>query len=137
MVSDRGVRCILIRPAPAWGVRGPRSPGLPEFDPFWAPVQEAGVLVGMHLRIPATQTWCHLGGTHRVLPFQPNPFRSLVMANRAITDMMNAMVCPGAFSRFPNLRIATIENGGTWVRPLVDGPESIYKKMPKSSTNTP
>ena len=31
---DKGARCILIRPAPAWGLRGPRSPGLPEFDPF-------------------------------------------------------------------------------------------------------
>ena len=129
---DRGVRCILIRPAPAWGRRGPRSPGLPEFDPFWARVQEAGVLVGMHSSDSGYANLVSIWeGPTEFLPFQPNPFRSLVMANRAITDMMNAMVCHGAFSRFPNLRIATIENGGTWVRPLVDGLESIYKKMPQ------
>ena len=27
---------------------GPRSPALPEFDPFWKRAAEAGVLVGMH-----------------------------------------------------------------------------------------
>jgi len=135
---DRGVRCILIRPAPAWGLRGPRSPGLPEFDPFWARVQEAGVLVGMHSSDSGYADLVSIWeGSTEFLPFQPNPFRSLVMANRAITDMMNAMVCHGAFSRFPNLRIATIENGGTWVKPLVDGLESIYKKMPQEFDEHP
>src|SRR5262245_21899398 len=30
-VVERGAKVVLIRPAPAWGLRGPRSPGLPEF----------------------------------------------------------------------------------------------------------
>ena len=47
-VVERGARAVLIRPAPAWGVRGPRSFGLPEFDPFWEKVVEADVLVAMH-----------------------------------------------------------------------------------------
>ncbi|MGH9092968.1 MAG: amidohydrolase family protein, partial [Acidimicrobiales bacterium] len=34
-VVERGARVVLIRPAPAWGWAGPRSPALPEFDPFW------------------------------------------------------------------------------------------------------
>ena len=36
------------RPAPVWGFMGPRSPALPEFDPFWSKVAEATFLVGMH-----------------------------------------------------------------------------------------
>ena len=44
----RGARCILVRPAPVPGFRGPRSFALPEFDPFWERVVEHDLLVGMH-----------------------------------------------------------------------------------------
>ena len=129
---ERGARCVLIRPAPAWGLRGPRSPGLPEFDPFWARVQEAGVLVGMHSSDSGYADLVSIWeGKTEFLPFKPNPLRLLVMQNRAISDMMTAMVCHGAFTRFPDLRIATIENGGTWVAPLLEKFEDIYKKMPQ------
>ena len=43
-VVERGAKIILVRPAPVWGFEGPRSPALPEFDPFWAKVAEAGHL---------------------------------------------------------------------------------------------
>ncbi len=48
-VVERGARAVLIRPAPVpdFGPRR-RSLALPEFDPFWKRVQEAGILVGMH-----------------------------------------------------------------------------------------
>ena len=135
---ERGARCILIRPAPAWGLRGPRSPGLPEFDPFWARVQEAGVLVGMHSSDSGYADLVSIWeGRTEFLPFKPNPLRLLVMQNRAISDMMTAMVCHGAFTRFPDLRIATIENGGTWVAPLVEKFEGIYKKMPQEFAEHP
>ena len=135
---DRGARCILIRPAPAWGLRGPRSPGLPEFDPFWARVQEAGVLVGMHSSDSGYADLVSIWeGRTEFLPFKPNPLRLLVMQNRAISDMMAAMVCHGALTRFPDLRIATIENGGTWVAPLVEKFEGIYKKMPHDFAEHP
>ena len=76
---DKGARCILIRPAPAWGLRGPRSPGLPEFDPFWARVQEAGVFVGMHSSDSGYADLAKIWeGTSEFLPFKPNPFRFLV-----------------------------------------------------------
>ena len=135
---ERGARCILIRPAPAWGLRGPRSPGLPEFDPFWARVQEAGVLVGMHSSdsgyADLVSVW---EGKTEFLPFKPNPLRLLVMQNRAISDMMTAMICHGAFTRFPGLRIATIENGGTWVKPLLENLAGVYKKMPHDFPENP
>ena len=135
---DRGARCILIRPAPAWGLRGPRSPGLPEFDPFWARVQEAGVLVGMHSSDSGYADLVSIWeGRTEFLPFKPNPLRLLVMQNRAISDMMTAMVCHGALTRFPDLRIGTIENGGTWVAPLVEKLEGVYKKMPQEFAEHP
>ena len=135
---ERGARCILIRPAPAWGLRGPRSPGLPEFDPFWARVQEAGVLVGMHSSDSGYADLVSIWeGKTEFLPFKPNPLRLLVMQNRAISDMMTAMICHGAFTRFPGLRIATIENGGTWVEPLLENLAGAYKKMPHDFPENP
>src|SRR5215469_610167 len=35
-IIDRGAKAVLMRPAPVSGLRGIRSPFLPEFDPFWA-----------------------------------------------------------------------------------------------------
>ena len=135
---ERGTRCILIRPAPAWGLRGPRSPGLPEFDPFWARVQEAGVLVGMHASDSGYADLASIWeGKTEFLPFKPNPLRLLVMQNRAVSDMMTAMICHGAFTRFPDLRIATIENGGTWVKPLLEKLEGVYKKLPQDFPEHP
>ena len=40
-VLERGARIILVRPAPVDGFMGPRSPALPEFDPFWKVVSDA------------------------------------------------------------------------------------------------
>ena len=135
---DKGARCILIRPAPAWGLRGPRSPGLGEFDPFWARVQEAGVLVGMHASDSGYADLASIWeGKTEFLPFKPNPLRLLVMQNRAVSDMMTAMICHGAFTRFPDLRIATIENGGTWVKPLLEKLEGVYKKLPQEFPEHP
>src|SRR4051812_38729094 len=41
---EQGVRVVYLRPGP----QGRRSPADPYFDPFWARVQEAGVVVGFH-----------------------------------------------------------------------------------------
>jgi len=101
-------------------------------------VQEAGVFVGMH---SSDSGYADLSGIWEgpgeMLPFKPNPFGFLVKNNRAITDMMNAMVCHGAFTRFPDMRFGTIENGGTWVKPLVENLEGIYKKMPQEFAEHP
>jgi predicted TIM-barrel fold metal-dependent hydrolase len=135
---DHGARSVLIRPAPAWGLRGPRSPGMPEFDPLWSRIVEAGIFVGMHSSDSGYADLAAIWeGKGEFLPFQPNPFRYMVMSNRPIHDMMAAMVCHGALSRHPDLRIATIENGGTWVRPLVEEFEGLYKKMPQEFSEHP
>ena len=129
---DRGAKVVLMRPAPAWGVHGPRSPGLPEFDPFWALVQESGVLVAFHGSdsgyTDLAKIW--MGGGE-YLPFRPDPMRAMVMEQRPITDTMAALVCHGALARYPDVRIACVENGGTWVRPLLEKLEGVYKKMPQ------
>ena len=45
---ERGARLVCMRPAAVWTSDGPRSPGDPHFDPFWARVNEAGITVAIH-----------------------------------------------------------------------------------------
>ena len=48
-----------------------------------------------------------------------------------------ALVCHGALSRFPALKVAVIENGSTWVEPLLKNLASVYKKMPQDFLENP
>src|SRR5437763_2779746 len=128
-VAERGARVVLIRPAPVPGYRGSRSFGLPEFDPFWAKVVEAGVLVAMHSSDSGYDRYENeWSGRHsEMLPFQPNAF-GMLKSWRPIEDSVSAMVCHGALSRFPELNIAVIENGSVWLEPLLRNMGDVYKK---------
>jgi predicted TIM-barrel fold metal-dependent hydrolase len=134
----RGAKAVLIRPAPAWGYQGPRSPGLPEFDPLWEKVVEHGVLVAMHSSDSGyerhTNEW--LGSKTEMLPFQPQAFRMLG-AWRPVEDAVAAFICHGALSRFPTLKLAVIENGSSWVEPLMKNLADVYKKMPQDFPEDP
>lgn len=135
---ERGAKCVLVRPAPVPGFRGSRSFGYEEFDPFWKRVVELDVLVGMHAsdsgyaRYQADWT-----GPQEMLPFRPDPFRLVTAKKRPIHDAMAALTCHGAFSRFPTLRVAAIENGGEWVVPLLRDFAHAYKLMPQHFAEDP
>jgi predicted TIM-barrel fold metal-dependent hydrolase len=135
---ERGARAILVRPAPVPGFRGPRSFALPEFDPFWKLVQEAGILVAMHSSDSGYARYVAEweGNRNEMLPFKPNAFR-MVGEWRPIQDAVAAWVCHGALFRFPDLKIALIENGSDWVEPLLKTLADLYKKMPQDFAGDP
>jgi predicted TIM-barrel fold metal-dependent hydrolase len=131
--AERGARCVLIRPAPVPALNGrTRSPGLPEFDPFWMRVVELGVLVVMHASDSGYSRYVDdWQPTDEFLPFQPSAFRSVVQSHRPIEDAMAAMVCHGAFWRHPNLKVACVENGAGFVKPLFTNLCEAYRMMPQ------
>ncbi len=137
-VVERGARAVLIRPAPVPGYRGSRSFGLPEFDPFWEKVVEHDILVGMHSSDSGYERYTNdwLGSDSEMLPFQPQAFRML-SAWRPIEDAVSALICHGALSRFPTLKVAVIENGSSWVEPLLKNMADVYKKMPQDFPENP
>jgi predicted TIM-barrel fold metal-dependent hydrolase len=137
-VIERGAKAILVRPAPVPGYRGSRSFGLPEFDPFWKRVEETGLLVGMHSSDSGYEAYTNdwLGTDAEFLPFKPQAFRMLA-SWRPIEDSVAALVCHGALTRFPNLKIAVIENGASWVEPLLKSLKNLYKKMPQDFPENP
>ncbi|HEY8527634.1 MAG TPA: amidohydrolase family protein [Acidimicrobiales bacterium] len=137
-VVERGAKCILIRPAPVPGYRGSRSFAFEEFDPFWQAVVDADILVGMHAsdsgyaRYQADWT-----GPEEYLPFRLDAFKMLTAGKRPIEDAAAAMTCHGLLTRFPDLRIASIENGAEWVVPFLDHLEDTYRKMPQMFDEDP
>jgi predicted TIM-barrel fold metal-dependent hydrolase len=135
---QRGARAVLIRPAPAWGVRGPRSPGLPEFDPFWEKVVEHDVLVAMHSSDSGYERHVNewMGADAEYLPFKPQAFGQVGLW-RPVEDAVAALVCHGALSRFPELKVAVVENGSSWVEPLLKTMADLYKKMPQDFMEDP
>ena len=140
-VLARGARAVLIRPAPVPGYRGPRSFALPEFDPFWARVAQAGILVVMHGSDSGyarhVNEWT--GADAEMLPFKsgtPVAFR-LLQATRPAEDAVSALVCDGVLSRFPSLKVAVVELGSSWMGPLLDRMRDVYKKVPQDFAENP
>jgi predicted TIM-barrel fold metal-dependent hydrolase len=136
---ERGARIVLIRPAAVPGIDGrTRSPGLPEFDPVWERIVDARLLVGMHASddgyVKLVNDW-EGGGEYQ--PFRRSALRAMVMSHRGIEDAIAAMICHGALSRFPDLKIAPIENGSAFVRPLLQRLAETYRMMPREFAEDP
>ena len=135
----RGTRTVCISPSPVPGYRGTRSPGSPEFDPFWARVNEAGIFVSIHASdtpyIQMATMWT--GGTEWT-PFKPDPFTNCVrIIDRAISDTVSALICHGVFDRHPQVRVAAIENGAFWVDTLIKTLDHVRRQMPQSFKQDP
>ncbi len=137
-VHERGAKAILIRPAPVPGFRGPRSFAFPEFDPFWKRAVESGVLVTMHASDSGYARYqSDWTGQTEMLPFKDDAFRLTTATKRPIEDSMASAVCHGLLTRFPKLKIAVIENGGSWVPHLLENLADSYKKMPQAFDENP
>ena len=135
---ERGAKTVLIRPAPVPGFRGSRSFGFPEFDPFWQAVVDADILVSMHSSDSGyTRYQSDWTGPSEMLPFRLDSFRAMSVGKRPIEDTMAAFVCHGVLARFPDLRVASIEAGGSWVKTFLEHLADTYKKMPHAFDGDP
>jgi predicted TIM-barrel fold metal-dependent hydrolase len=133
-VIASGARAVAIRPAPVPDVRGSRSFGFEEYDPFWARVADAGLFVCLHASDSGydrvTQWWTG-GQGEEFLAFERNPFQAMMdLLGRAISDSLAALICHGVFERHPKVRVAAIENGAEWVAPLLSRLDRAYGQMP-------
>ena len=133
-VVEHGAKVILIRPAPVPSLKGYRSFALPEFDPFWAKVQEYDVTVGMHASDDGMTRYYNQWEGHND-DYQPfagfSAFTAVQhLTSRGIFDAMASAICHGMLSRFPSLRVLPVENGSSWVIPLMDVLGRAYAQQP-------
>jgi predicted TIM-barrel fold metal-dependent hydrolase len=136
---ERGAKVVLLRPAPVAGTRGTLSPFLPEFDPFWARIAESGLLVTLHSSDSGYQRYASdwEGGSRGSITFKPRPFHESVTPGRAINDAVTSAICHGMLSRFPAVKLASIENGGSWAAGCLRAMEAAYNKMPQEFSEHP
>lgn len=125
-----GAKVVAIRPGPVFTAEGLRSPADPIFDPFWARVAEAGLVMTTHpgfddgyreVEDAVARAWGYPDRRRRgpvsSLAFY-EPLVEALMHNRLIHDFVAALITHGLFERHPTLRLASIENGATWVPDL-------------------
>ena len=130
---ERGARVVHVRPAPVPGPTGTsRSLGDKRHDPVWARLAEAGVPVAFHLGDSGYEArFASAWGSRKDFGFgKSDPLGHVVTEGRAIHDTVASLVVHGVFTRHPDLRVASIENGSDWL-PL------LAKHLRKQANQTP
>lgn len=132
-VLGRGAKLVLVRPAPVPGLVKPRSLGDRIHDPVWARLAEARVPVGFHLSDSGYLQYAAMwGGKSKFEPFgsAPDPLDQILVDDRAIHDTMASMIAHGVFTRHPQLKAVSIENGSYFVYRLVKRLKKAANTMP-------
>ena len=128
---EHDARFIVMIPGPITTDVGMRPPGDPMFDDFWRLANDSGITVCYHSGetyyskfMPA---W---GEPDYMMSFQALlGFRSL-FSGEPIQDTFANHLHNGLFLRFPNLRMAAIESGSTWVFHLFEKLTKSYGQIP-------
>ena len=117
----QGATVVCMRPAAVQLADGStRSPADPLFDPFWERLNEAGITLVIHASDSGYTTHGYVrdgfssdfnGGV-----FSPNIKHFNI--ERAAYDFLITLAYEKLFERFPNLRIASIENGAEFLPDL-------------------
>jgi predicted TIM-barrel fold metal-dependent hydrolase len=129
----QGARTIVMRPAAVFTRDGTRSPSAPEFDRFWARVNEAGITVVVHAGDSGYTTHGYtrdgfasgFGGEMR------GPNVAMFKIERAAYDFLITLVLERLFERFPNLRVASVENGSEFLPDLFRKLHHTVTKYPR------
>jgi predicted TIM-barrel fold metal-dependent hydrolase len=122
---ERDARIVNMRASSVLTTDGRRSLGNPLHDPFWQRLDEAGITLCIHSGDAGYGFMLdYWGQDSEFEAFRYSPLQSLLTIS-PISDAVASLIGEGVFSRFPNLRLATIESGSEWVGPL-------FKKFKKA-----
>jgi len=128
---DRGARAVVMRPAAPTTASGQRPPGDPYFDRWWATANEAGITVVVHAGDSgySSNGYAH-DGFSADFAGSGRPSIKMLSMERAIYDFLASLVFDQLFERFPNLRIASVENGSEFLPDLFRKLRSAARKLP-------
>ena len=136
---DQGAHVVCIRPAAVHTATGPLPPADPAFDRFWGLVDEAGITVVVH----AGDSGHSSNGYARdgfSAAFGDGAFRPTIKSfniERAALDFLLSITFDKLFDRFPNVRIASVENGSEFLPDVFRKLQSTAKKLPGYFTEDP
>jgi predicted TIM-barrel fold metal-dependent hydrolase len=134
---ERDARFIVMVGGPVLTPAGGKSPADPIYDPFWARVNESGITVLYHGGdSPYSRYLGDWGEGGDVESFRSTAFRTLASSNPTQDTIAN-LIAHGLFTRFQNLRIATIETGSDWVFHLFEKFKKSYGQNPQKYAEDP
>lgn len=132
---ERGAHVICIRPAAVYTPTGPLSPADPAFDRFWGLVNEAGIPVVVHAGDSGNSAngYAEEGFSASFSTTSTGQFRPTIKSfniERAAFEFLITIAFDKLFDRFPNVRIASVENGSEFLGDLFNKLRSTAKKTP-------
>lgn len=116
---ERDARAVVMRPAAVYTRNGPRNPAHKDFDPFWARVNEAGITVVTHIGSTRHDSNGYDMRNQDTLAFGPRPSIPNFHRSRNINDFLASLIFDRLFERFPNVRVASVENGAEFLPDLL------------------
>ena len=128
---EKGARTIVMRPAPVWTQEGQLSPGDPVFDPFWSRVNEAGITTVIHAGDSGYSSQGYAEdafGSSMTGRYRPSI--KAFSIERAAHDWLITMSMERMYTRFPNLRIASVENGADYL-------DMLFRKLNQQAKKSP
>ena len=128
---DHGYRLVVMRPAAPTTAHGPVPPGDERFDAFWALANEAGITVVVHAGDSGyTSNGYAKDGFAATFEGAHRPSIKMLSMERAIYDFLASLIFDRLFVRFPNLRVASVENGSEFLPDLFRKLRSPARKLP-------
>lgn len=129
-----GAGAAMVSAAPA----GDRSPGHPDYDPFWRLLSERDIPFMLHIG-PGTKTQpkpYHNNGRERAPDLHGGGenlrFADYMCLWYAPQEFLTAMIYDGVFQRFPDLRGGVIESGAGWVPDFLRQLDYAYASFGKT-----
>jgi predicted TIM-barrel fold metal-dependent hydrolase len=128
---DHGARTVCMRPAAPLTRTGRIPPADPTFDPFWGLANEAGITVVAHAGDSGYSANGYAkAGFAATFDGPARPSIKMLSIERAIYDFLASLVFDKLFDRFPNLRVASVENGSEFLGDLFRKFRSTSRKLP-------
>lgn len=131
-------RVVCIKGGPVFAGDQSWSPADPRFDPVWARINEAGVVVGIHSGDAGygryIKDW---EDTRAFEAFRSTPLSTIMQSDRVPFDTYAALVAHGLFDRHTNLRVASVESGSEWVGLLMKKFKKAYGQNPNGFKRDP
>ena len=122
---------VVMRPAAPVTTEGRKNPFDPAFDGFWSLANDAGITVVVHAGDSGISSNGYAtDGFAATFSGGWKPSIKSFAIEQAIRDYLLSIIFEGLFDRFPNLRVASVENGAQFLPDLLKKLRSTANKMP-------
>ena len=127
---DHGARLVVMRTAAPTTLMGRKSPFDPMFEGFWSRLNESRITLVVHAGDSGVSSDGYaVDGFAATFTGGFKPSLKNFAIEKAVHDYLLSMVLENHFVKYPNLRVASVENGAEFLPDLFRKLRSVDKKM--------